>query len=318
MDYSLTYKNNTLASSENSIPTVTITGKGSNFTGTITKEFNIVNNNNVAKTATGIQIKRDDDSELINGKIYVNIGAEQRFKVSIIGDDDCDDSLKLNSDAANGYYTAKLEDISTDGKTATLVVKGSKVGGATIRLVSKSGSVNIPYDVIVNAPATKVAIKLENIDALGRTTTTDVTNKDQYLYIDHNYSFKAALSPGNSTDSITWSINNDSIATIDPETGVMQTKGIGSLIVRATTNPSEVSPGGVFAEVPITIQENIAIQSITLDCEEKELQVGKTFTLKATYLPTDYTEQLSWVSTDEKVAKVETNGKVTAVGNGTC
>ncbi|SNU07125.1 Ig-like domain (group 2) [Lachnospiraceae bacterium] len=317
LDYSLAYNKNT-SETVGEKAEVIVTGKGNNFQGNTTRYFDIVIDNNVIKPATGIDITQTNGDELIDGKIYVNSGKEHEFKIKLVGDEDCDDSLKLNQDAASGYYSASLKDISSDGKAATLVVKGLKRGGSSIRIVTRSGEVNIPIEVIVNVPATKVNIKLVSYDENGTAKETDVTNKDQNLYIDHNYMFKVSLTPTDSTDEVEWSIDNDKVATIDSETGVLQTTGTGSLKVTATTKASEVSPGGVVASVPIIVSSNIAVQSIELDSTEKELKKGDSFTLKATYAPSDYTEELSWVSTDENVAKVETNGKVTAVGNGKC
>ena len=62
----------------------------------------------------------------------------------------------------------------------------------------------------------------------------------------------------------------------------------------------------------------IPVEGIALDATEKNVVVGDTFTLKATtspsYVTTDTT--VTWTSSNEEVATVDTTGKVTAVAKG--
>ena len=65
-----------------------------------------------------------------------------------------------------------------------------------------------------------------------------------------------------------------------------------------------------------TISPTLAA-SITLDHNEKTLKVGETFTLTATVLPEDTTDKtVTWTSSDEAVAIVDADGKVTALAPG--
>jgi hypothetical protein len=62
----------------------------------------------------------------------------------------------------------------------------------------------------------------------------------------------------------------------------------------------------------------IEVSEIKLDKATATLKKGATATLKATITPTDATNQeLTWTSSDEKVATVDADGKVTAVAAGT-
>ena len=59
--------------------------------------------------------------------------------------------------------------------------------------------------------------------------------------------------------------------------------------------------------------------SITLNKKSLTLKVGKSKTLKATIEPADaLNKKLAWSSSDKSVAKVNSKGKVTAVGTGEC
>ncbi|SFC37757.1 Fibronectin type III domain-containing protein [Butyrivibrio sp. YAB3001] len=57
--------------------------------------------------------------------------------------------------------------------------------------------------------------------------------------------------------------------------------------------------------------------SVRLNVKAKVMNKGKSFTLKATETSTDANEPIVWKSSNTKVAKVSSTGKVTAVGKGT-
>lgn len=63
----------------------------------------------------------------------------------------------------------------------------------------------------------------------------------------------------------------------------------------------------------------VPVKRVSLDKKEYTFNtIGNTLTLKATVLPNDATDKsVTWSSDNEKVATVNTNGKVTAIGNGT-
>ena len=66
------------------------------------------------------------------------------------------------------------------------------------------------------------------------------------------------------------------------------------------------------------VREEIKADSIKLDVEEKELEIGESFTISATISPENVDNKtLSFSSSDEKVATVDETGKVTAVAAGT-
>ena len=81
-----------------------------------------------------------------------------------------------------------------------------------------------------------------------------------------------------------------------------------------------------YFNVTVTVPKNTkAVTKVTLDKSKGTLLYGssvaassKTVTLKATISPTTATnKKVTWKSSNEKVAKVDKNGKVTAVGKGT-
>lgn len=64
-------------------------------------------------------------------------------------------------------------------------------------------------------------------------------------------------------------------------------------------------------------QQNVKVESIKLDSSKATLKVGEKLSLVATFTPEDATnKEIVWTSSNEKVAKVDENGTVTALKEG--
>lgn len=76
-----------------------------------------------------------------------------------------------------------------------------------------------------------------------------------------------------------------------------------------------VVPDGLSAETKVTVTTKV--EQITLNKTEGVLTVGNSVTVTATVTPDNATNAtVNWTSSDETVAKVDNNGKVTAVAAG--
>ncbi len=62
---------------------------------------------------------------------------------------------------------------------------------------------------------------------------------------------------------------------------------------------------------------SVSATKVELNQSEKEIEIGSSFTLKATVTPSDSTDSVKWSSSDTSVATVSSSGKVKAVGVGT-
>ena len=70
---------------------------------------------------------------------------------------------------------------------------------------------------------------------------------------------------------------------------------------------------------PVTEQPYIPIQGIGLNRNRIELEIGREYKLKASFIPSDATrKRIFWYSGNSAVAKVDAHGKVTAVSDGEC
>ena len=111
---------------------------------------------------------------------------------------------------------------------------------------------------------------------------------------------------------VTWSSDDTAVAEVDPDTGVISAKAVGSAVITAksTVNPGISKAAAVNVVIPVT--------GITLDKSTLDLNKGGTATLTvASYTPPDTTQTgITWSSSNPAVATVS-NGTVTAVGGGT-
>ena len=111
--------------------------------------------------------------------------------------------------------------------------------------------------------------------------------------------------------SVTWSSSNESVATVDVN-GVVTAVKVGEAIITATT----VDGSNLSASCRVIVMPTQAT-SITLNKTEVSLKVTETVTLVATVLPELATNKtITWKSSNNDVAIVDENGKVTAIATG--
>ena len=112
---------------------------------------------------------------------------------------------------------------------------------------------------------------------------------------------------------VTWSSSNEAIATVDGN-GLVTTHEVGTVTITATLK----SDPTISSSVTIVVNP-IKVSKITVNGYDKEYLVkGDTVTLTTTVEPSDAANKsIVWSSSNEGVATVDQNGKVTAVGQGT-
>ena len=121
----------------------------------------------------------------------------------------------------------------------------------------------------------------------------------------------ATVSPANATDkSVVWSSSNSSVAKIDSN-GKVTAVGNGTATITVKT-----VDGSKTASCTVTV--STLPSAVSLSKTTASLKKGETLTLSATVSPSDASNKsVVWSSSNTSVATVNSNGKVTAVGNGT-
>ncbi|MCR5474091.1 MAG: leucine-rich repeat protein [Lachnospiraceae bacterium] len=170
----------------------------------------------------------------------------------------------------------------------------------------------------------RVLVEIENE---GNVPVTGVSlNADsKTIKTGESFVLTATVSPEDASNkSVFWNSGNTDIATVST-TGVV--KGIleGATEITVTTED-----GKKTAKCSVTVTKNetspdspesdeiVLITRIKLSPKNKILKKGKSVTLRAEITPSNATNKgLMWTSSDKKIAKVNSKGKVTAVAPGT-
>ncbi len=152
----------------------------------------------------------------------------------------------------------------------------------------------------------------ENVKVTG--VSLDKTSAE--LKINESLGLKASISPADATNKdVTWATSDEKIAKVD-ENGKVTAAGAGKVTITVTTKD-----GGFKATCEVTVRNEevpvVKVTGVSLDKILAELKINESVELKATISPADATnKEVTWTSSDEKIAKVDANGKVTAVGAG--
>ena len=139
-------------------------------------------------------------------------------------------------------------------------------------------------------------------------------NLDVKLNDGNETTVEATVSPADATDvKVSYASTDEAVATVDKD-GRVQVLQPGECDI-VTTLTQE---GKKVVEKKTHIKAFYEVEGITLDKTEGILTAGNTVTLSATVLPEEIADEtiVTWTSSDEKVATVDENGKVTAIAAG--
>lgn len=113
--------------------------------------------------------------------------------------------------------------------------------------------------------------------------------------------------------SFDFASSDEEVATVDKD-GKVKVLKAGECDITTTL----MQDGEKVTEKTTHVKAFYEVESITLDSNEGKLTVGNSHTIKATVAPEEVAAKttIEWSSSDEKVATVDSNGKVTAVSSG--
>lgn len=113
--------------------------------------------------------------------------------------------------------------------------------------------------------------------------------------------------------SFDFASSDEEVATVDKD-GKVKVLKAGECDITTTL----LQDGEKVTEKTTHVKAFYEVESITLDSNEGKLTVGNSHTIKATVAPKEVAAEttIEWSSSDEKVATVDSNGKVTAVASG--
>ncbi len=128
----------------------------------------------------------------------------------------------------------------------------------------------------------------------------------------------AAVTPSNASQDVTWTSSNAAIATVD-QTGKVTAVAQGNVTITATS----VADGTVKGTFALVVKpasgggtETKPTMRITVPGNANEITIGGTLQLTAQILPSTTSQEVTWASSDDAKATVDSTGKVTAVAEG--
>lgn len=139
-------------------------------------------------------------------------------------------------------------------------------------------------------------------------------NLDVKLNDGNETTVEATVSPADATDvKASYASTDEAVATVDKD-GRVQVLQPGECDIVTTLTQEDKK----VVEKKTHIKAYYEVEGITLDKTEGILTAGNTVALNATVLPEEIADEttVTWTSSDEKVATVDENGKVTAIAAG--
>ena len=139
-------------------------------------------------------------------------------------------------------------------------------------------------------------------------------NLDVKLNDGNETTVEATVSPADATDvKVSYTSTDEAVATVDKD-GRVQVLQPGECDIVTTLTQEDKK----VVEKKTHIKAYYEVEGITLDKTEGILTAGNTVALNATVLPEEIADEttVTWTSSDEKVATVDENGKVTAIAAG--
>ena len=212
---------------------------------------------------------------------------------------------------ANVTASVKDADIAASTHIKVVVTPTGVVAPESIDLVTNGENTKDLDAKLVPADATDVKLAYESSDE--SVATVDETGKvtavangectiTTYVVADAKDADASELSAV-AVEAADSEETDDSVATMPEDLAAMD-------------SAFGVVPENLKAETKVTVTTNV--ESVTLDKTEGVLTVGNTVTVTATVIPDTATNaSVTWTSSDEAIATVDSEGKITAVAPGT-
>lgn len=223
-------------------------------------------------------------------EVQVNVGATAETAATYESKQEAD-SAAQQAAADKIDWTWEIGDDSIASVDANGVITGIKGGNTIVTLTSADGKFSAKCPVTVNQPLK--AIKLDDIalETNGHTSET----------------VAYTLEPADTTeDDVTLSVADESIAKLE-----------GNKLVAVSDGTTKITATSGIVKTSAKVTVTTKVEQIVLNKTEGVLTVGNSVTVTATVTPDNATNTtINWTSSDEKVATVDSNGKVTAVAAG--
>jgi uncharacterized protein YjdB len=151
--------------------------------------------------------------------------------------------------------------------------------------------------------------------AIGKLATSITLNETNVeLKLDDEITLSETIEPVNvSNTEVEWESSDTNVAEVYG--GYVYAVGVGTATITCTV----LDGSGISASCTVKVTgQTVKVSSVSLNKENITLKKDAKATLTATVAPKNATDKtVTWSSSNEKIATVDSNGKVTAVGKGT-
>lgn len=213
------------------------------------------------------------------------------------------------------------ESAETDGKLAKAASKLTVEWTSSDESVATVDATGMVVAVSAGEADITASVMDSEMSAVCRVTVKvaakDITvpdNLDVKLNDGNETTVEATVSPADATDvKVSYASTDEAVATVDKD-GRVQVLQPGECDIVTTLTQEDKK----VVEKKTHIKAYYEVEGITLDKTEGILTAGNTVALNATVLPEEIADEttVTWTSSDEKVATVDENGKVTAIAAG--
>ena len=221
--------------------------------------------------------------ELNRKTAYLNSGSKAKLTASI---------APSNATVKGVVWTTSNKDVATVSSTG--VVKAKKRGTATITCTTKNGRKVATCKIYVVKRVTKVSLNYSS----------------EILYFGDKLKLKATVYPVDATvKDITYTSSNKNVAKVS-------SKGVVTPLNVGTAKITVVSKDGSHKDVcKVTVKK--APESIRLGATKTSVVTGQSKTIKYAVYPADATNRkATFKSSNSKIVKVSSSGKITGVSKG--
>lgn len=267
---------------ESSDLTATIVAKGGGHA-----VISAINQDNVVVGYCHVTVNQQVEGITLNSTSVTQLLSQKTYQLtaSISPSDAVNKDIKWTSTDST---KARVDDygLVTYVKAGTVSIIATSVDNPTVRAICNFN---------IQVPAVSVALN----------------EQSKTMYVGDTHKLIYTILPADASNtSVTWTSTNPSVATVDAA-GKITAKKVGTTVIIL-----KALDGGYTAYCTITVKS--VATGVKLDTTELNLKAGQFEYLKAELTPTDSTDNdLTWESSDTKVAVVDTNGKVTAKKAGT-
>ncbi|MBR2402765.1 MAG: Ig-like domain-containing protein [Lachnospiraceae bacterium] len=217
-------------------------------------------------------------------KETLGIGEKVSISANIYPENSCDTNVTWSSSDSNvvAVSNGMIEALNY----GTAIVTAESFNG-------KKGTLKVTVKEIV----------AENV------TISEMSDMENY-YIGTEFQLKAYIEPENvDNPTISWSSSDAAIATVSSNRNV-------KLLAEGKAEIKATASNGVEGKITFDVKEK-PVESVEMDVNVLDLNLGAEYTMKATVYPADATfTQLTWESTNQEVASVSEDGRIKALACG--